>query len=783
MSNIVKINQDILEITNKNSAFEMPHGIRHTIGFDTEYEGEVTLSLQFYSLEREESIIYVDENQQVLPEKTGRKYAKVKILSDQATISSIFADLITQLDIKPGENIAIFAHYAANDYVRFRDFFSTKTLDDAVKIYKKKISGKYTLEQNFFYLFDTCYFFPTSLKDAAKGTSRTKQELPNKDKPHTVLLQNPGIFFDYAETDAVIVAELGREILRGMYIMEKITGVKSFSTTPSAILANVFASESIPQPAELLDYKGGHTESFYYGKVTAERVYDYDIISAYNSILASIPAWETFPTHFSETNELYDFMLNNNLAAGEVELDFKFKYGVPTTFPVITRNGQAFPVIGRTTVSPQEFFTATPYLESCRIVSAQIYKPTNELSYRAKVMRQVITLRALVKPTNPVLEKVFKIIANSGYGVHAQGLGGKTYTSLEPDLNDYNKFDKVVEKIPLSKASNVLVASFITAIARAVLAEYIYKFNDDKTKLYLVATDGFIIDRKLSREEMAGVGVYGKLLNKVRADLITDNTQNPLDTPILEGNSSHSLYIFDARRYVIGDKLKFSGGKGISITSLRRRTALATEANEQLFTSVERMQSPVDAYDKKREVQKKHLFSSNITRFSILPDLGRKKWVQINEKIGPGEYVRFRAKAEPLDSDLEVARLDNYKRTKCGEKLNAIPLTKDSNRIAARNRIFHLGLSKADVVRVIFKLYPNVSKTDLIKCFKVGKNTFYQKLDKGAVIPVLAGEFIKDLTLTLDCYIDFQYNGHTHKSKCEELLKILDKNKSTSREH
>jgi hypothetical protein len=47
----------------------------------------------------------------------------------------------------------------------------------------------------------------------------------------------------------------------------------------------------------------------------------------------------------------------------------------------------------------------------------------------------------------------------------------------------------------------------------------------------------------------------------------------------------------------------------------------------------------------------------------------------------------------------------------------------------------------------------------------------------------LAGEFIKDLTLTLDCYIDFQYNGHTHKSKCEELLKILDKNKSTSREH
>ena len=100
-----------------------------------------------------------------------------------------------------------------------------------------------------------------------------------------------------------------------------------------------------------------------------------------------------------------------------------------------------------------------------------------------------------------------------------------------------------------------------------------------------------------------------------------------------------------------------------------------------------------------------------------------------------------------------------------------------------RNRIFHLGLSKTDVVRVIFKLYPDVSKSDLIKCFKVGKNTFYQKLDKGAVILALAVEFTKDLMLTLDCYIDFKYNCHTHKSKCEELLKILDKNKSTSRKN
>ncbi len=258
-------------------------------------------------------------------------------------------------------------------------------------------------------------------------------------------------------------------------------------------------------------YYGGRNEVYVVGEFEKE-VYDYDLRSAYATFLSLIPEWDLSKSlRFKSAKGLYEYIKTNPLAVGYVDLDFQFRNDVRyPSIPIKTPNGLVFLRSGTSCISLQEFLVSFPYLNRVKINSCTVYHPTKSSSIISEFTTHLRNLRLQMKRDgNKFGSEILKLIVNSGYGKTSQGLSDKKSIDLENSTR--NKI--IMTKRQFSRITNPLIASFITGCCRAVIAEYLYHFDEKATNVCSVTTDGLVVSGRLDEDEFGGVGILSRYIS------------------------------------------------------------------------------------------------------------------------------------------------------------------------------------------------------------------------------------------------------------------------------
>ena len=214
-------------------------------------------------------------------------------------------------------------------------------------------------------------------------------------------------------------------------------------------------------------YFGGRNELFGRGKFPGE-VYDYDLVSAYGSVMENLPHWDFHTIHAAwDPQKLYNYLTENPTALGQFRIAFKFRDSVEyPTLPVPIEGNLIFPLQGETVCTAQEFLVSYPLLESCQ-VHGRYFHPKGPGAI-ADITKSLVQKRREARAKGDRFsDSLLKILINSGYGKTGQGLRHKRSTDLENSTKDR----VVTSEIPPSKITNPAIAGFITGFVRGVIGE------------------------------------------------------------------------------------------------------------------------------------------------------------------------------------------------------------------------------------------------------------------------------------------------------------------------
>ena len=209
--------------------------IKHIISFDLTYNGTKIISFQFYSISSKRSLIYVGSNfprQEFSFDNKPVEFTCVENLSnDKQVLKDIMEDIKISFNVKSGETVALFPRNKLSFFTGFNNFFDSKNIEELNLDYSKKLTSKLFVKvqsgNNQFYIFNLSYFSKYSVfagdivRDNANLTEFKNQisKSPEADAKN-ILRHNPKNFVDYAISNTVAAANLGKDILRICNILE-----------------------------------------------------------------------------------------------------------------------------------------------------------------------------------------------------------------------------------------------------------------------------------------------------------------------------------------------------------------------------------------------------------------------------------------------------------------------------------------------------------------------------------------------------------------------------------
>ena len=522
---------------NEGGGFEDEYLI---VGFDTEFHFDENkkkdfLTYQFYIENFDTGYFFVCEN--------GEELSFRDIL------------LFFNKEFKYKKFIFI-AHFGIVDYKKFKDY---ELILMNCKLNMKTIFGKFKLE-----VYDNnrnLKKFDIVIKDSMllagggglKGVGKVigieKIEIgDNIKRMKEFFKENFDKFVDYAMNDAVIAVKFFKyftktlvevlkmdknDILRvntassiGEVYFSKLLeqkGIDNKEFTGVSEIKNVYWNQKLGKLMKFVKvdfdeemkiwekgYYGGRNETFLFG-VFNQAFYDYDIKNAYPLAMLSIQDVD-WNNRIDITNEdVYKLKWND---LGFLYLKFEFNDDVKyPMFPIETDRGIVFVKKGTTIVTIPEFLTAlnNGMLKSYYIKDGIKFKKKDSLTI-PDFIKGVIEERSKYKK-GTLENTIWKLIANSFYGKTAQGLTGKKTLDLRATIE--NK-EKKYKKVGKSKITNHFIAGYITGVIRSLVSEYMHYFSKEGIKVVNVTTDGFMIDTKLSDDELKGIGFLTKKFSKVR---------------------------------------------------------------------------------------------------------------------------------------------------------------------------------------------------------------------------------------------------------------------------
>jgi len=236
-------------------------------------------------------------------------------------------------------------------------------------------------------------------------------------------------------------------------------------------------------------YFGGRNESYAYGESENRMLYDYDLKSAYTSILMDINAPDF--NDIKEVTELTEEILKgDNFIIAIVSFKFDEKIQYPS-LPVRLKNnkGLLFPKSGKTIACKEEIIEALRLGCSIKLIigySVGVLRDDNNSPI--KPFKGVITnLNKLRKEyeSGSFGNHFFKQVGNSIYGKTGQGLSEKQKFSFRNEL---------METVGPSSITNPVVAATITSRVRTIMSMYMNRIHELGGLLFSCTTDGFITD-------------------------------------------------------------------------------------------------------------------------------------------------------------------------------------------------------------------------------------------------------------------------------------------------
>jgi len=257
-------------------------------------------------------------------------------------------------------------------------------------------------------------------------------------------------------------------------------------------------ARKIVDPFVIMTYHGGRNECFYGGPTDVSDWFDYDLAGAYTTGLVDLRQIDyRGMRHTTDPQEFVGHVLGFAMVEFEFPSDCRFP-SLPVEMGI---KGLYFPLAGTSYCTAPEIEVALN--QGCKIkVQHGIVFPWIDGDQRVfePFVTKIRDLRALFKrdrvdPNVATLtEEYAKLAGNSAYGKLAQGLKEKT-------VFDTRGMQSV--KLPESAITNAIMASHVTGLVRAVMAEQLDRVPADYT-IVSVTTDGFLTDAPSDKLDLSG---------------------------------------------------------------------------------------------------------------------------------------------------------------------------------------------------------------------------------------------------------------------------------------
>lgn len=362
----------------------------------------------------------------------------------------------------------VIGHLTQADLSQLSDFESIKdelsivnnsfvTLGKGLKVGDKKVQVR-----------DTMLLAPGGSKGLAKigsmypGFSKLQIKKEDLENMQGYLLRDKEGFVEYALRDAVItvvhsmwmeefnfiiggsgvpisLSSIGRRYVKSIWSDQKYPGYQispkyllgnvSRTITPKGL--NVVREVGYVLPLYISNYKGGRNECFRYGIDKESIWYDYDLTSAYTTIMsmAGHPDYASLTRlsegdliKMSEEEVLYSYLI--------IRADFEFPSSVkyPSIPCSVNEVCTVYPLQGRCVITGSEYLLAKS--QGCKFVFEDVYLiPFHKSEYKelkpfATVLKQVQEKRREY-PKGTINNLMYKEIGNSIYGSVVRGIGDK----------------------------------------------------------------------------------------------------------------------------------------------------------------------------------------------------------------------------------------------------------------------------------------------------------------------------------------------------------------------
>jgi len=495
-------------------------------------------------------------------------------------VNSFSEDKVSVTKIK---NIYLIAHLTNADLCMLSDFDKFKEGLDIVQKSYITLRKPISINGNKFFIRDTLLLAPQGKKrlkdlgnlyDGLDKIALTSKQIENMD---LLLTENRELFQEYAIKDAIIPLTHANYMedfyftLKGNAIpstISKISSVfvldfwrknnyKGYQISNEFLLSNTSATVTpkglwaISSETNIgfkinyyiANYKGGRNECFMFGVDKNTHWFDYDLASAYTSIMAFAGNPDYNNARKLNISELIK-MSNEELIFSYTIIECEFEFKDNTKFPsipcFIDKSSTAYPLKGTAVLTGLEYLLAKN--QGCFITVKEAYTipfetAKSEDKDKDKDKNKVFINHPFLKfikfcqserrkhPEKTILNLIWKLLGNGIYGLTAQGLNEKMKFNIK--TNSMARMDAGV-------LSNPIIASWTTAFIRTIIGEALHNINKLKGKVVSVTTDGFITDienledklMKLNNKDITFLNIYRNFRNELSGKPIALELKN-----------------------------------------------------------------------------------------------------------------------------------------------------------------------------------------------------------------------------------------------------------------
>lgn len=243
-------------------------------------------------------------------------------------------------------------------------------------------------------------------------------------------------------------------------------------------------------------YRGGRNESFIYGELKDKKWFDYDLTSAYTTVM-SILGTPDYDKYKLLNEYSVKELKNEDFIYNYILLEVKFKFKEDTKFPnipcFVDNDTDAYVLEGESIITGPEYLVAKQNGCDIKIKGGVLIPFKNDSDSEDSNNYN----KPFYKIINGLQEKRRQHEKKTFYNYMYKEIGNSIYGQVSMGLNIKKAFDtktRTYQKITGSSLANPVLASYITGFTRAVIGECLNNINKLNGNVISVTTDGFISD-------------------------------------------------------------------------------------------------------------------------------------------------------------------------------------------------------------------------------------------------------------------------------------------------